>query len=68
MLDANPTHLTFTGKVTVTASGIAVEGFEAHGASCRDVAALAALWAIGELQREVLKTLERPGGGNIAID
>lgn len=68
MLDTEQAHITETGTVTITADGITVDGFDADNASCRDLAALAALWAIGELQRELLKTLERPGGGNIGIN
>ena len=67
MLDADPAKLKKTGTVTITSNGIVVEGFEADGATCRDVTALAAVWAIGELQRELLKTLEKPGGGRIGI-
>ena len=68
MLDGDSAHLTKFGTVTIDASGIVVAGFEGHGTSCRDVAALGALWAIGELQRELMRTLESPGGGNIAVD
>lgn len=68
MLDAEPAKLTRTGTVTIEAGRIVVSGFNASGATCRDVAALAAAWAIGELQRELLRTMERPGGGNIGID
>lgn len=67
MLEASSASLTRIGKVTITARGIVVDGFDVDGAGCRGVAAMAALWAIGELQRELLKTLERPGGGNIAV-
>lgn len=56
------------GRVTITKQGISVEGFEVKGAMCRDVAVMAAAWAIGELQREMLKTIEKPGGGNIGVD
>jgi hypothetical protein len=35
---------------------------------CRDVAVVAAAWAIGELQREMLKTIQKPGGGKISVD
>lgn len=62
MLDAEPAKLTKTGKVTITDGQIAIEGFNASNATCRDVVALAALWAIGELQRELMLTLEKPGG------
>lgn len=68
MLDAEPARLTKTGTVTITNGRIDVAGFDADNGTCRDVAALAAVWAIGELQRELLKTLEKPGGGNIVID
>jgi hypothetical protein len=54
--------LTKIGKVTITDGAITVEGFNASNATCRDVVALAALWAIGELQRELMQTLEKPGG------
>lgn len=56
------------GRVTITSSGISVEGFRAKGASCRDVAILAAAWAIGELVREMNATIEKPGGGKIGVD
>lgn len=59
--------LTALGTVTVGPNGIVCEGFDAANATCRDVAIMAAAWAIGELQREMLKTIERPGGGKIAI-
>lgn len=71
-LDATDTALYQLGTVTVhrrkeNGVQIVVEGFEATNASCRDVAVLACLWAIGELQREVQRTIERPGGGAIGI-
>lgn len=68
MLDAQPAKLTKLGTVTVTAKGVTVTGFEADGASCRDVAALAAAWAIGELNYELMQTMQRPGGGKISVD
>jgi hypothetical protein len=46
---------------------IAVAGFEADNASCRDVAVLACLWAIGELQREVMLAVQEPGTNAIGI-
>lgn len=67
MLDAEPATLRRAGTVTATPDGITVAGFAADGASCRDVAALAATWAIGELQRALLKTLQAPGGGKIGV-
>ena len=56
------------GRVTITKDGISVEGFDVKGAMCRDVAVMAAAWAIGELQREMMKTIAKPGGGNIGVD
>jgi hypothetical protein len=73
-LDAQVVRLTRLGIVTIypdaTPSGIqiVVEGFEARGGSCRDVAVLATIWAIGELQRSLLATFETPGGGAIGVD
>lgn len=46
---------------------VSVEGFSAEGGSCRDVAALAMVWAIGRLQQELMATLEKPGAGNVCI-
>jgi hypothetical protein len=69
MLDANPAKITKAGRVVINPFGVIVEGFEAEGASCRDVAALAMAWAIGELQRELLAILERPEGtGRVGVD
>jgi hypothetical protein len=73
MLDSEPARLTKIGTVTIhpTKQGcvqIEVDGFEGQGCSCRDVAALAALWAIGELQRELMLTLQRPGGGALGVN
>lgn len=56
------------GRVVVTPKGITVEGFDVENGMCRDVAIMAAAWAIGELQREMLKTIGKPGGGNIIVD
>jgi hypothetical protein len=68
MLDAKPAALTKFGKVTIEAGWVTVEGFHAAGGSCRDVAALGMLWAIGQLQFELMRTLEHPGAGNVAVD
>ena len=67
MLDATPAKLTMLGTVTITPDGISIDGFDGENVSCRDLAALAAAWAIGELQRELQATLERPGGGKISV-
>lgn len=68
MLDGEPAKLVALGAVVVTPNGVTVHGFSGEGTSCRDVAVLATAWAIGELQRELLATLERPGGGKIGVD
>lgn len=72
-LDATTSKLKKFGTVTIypTKQGrvqIVASGFEGQGCTCRDVAVQACLWAIGELQREVLRTIEQPGGGSIGID
>ena len=68
MLDADEACITQAGVVTISPDGILVAGFDGDNTSCRDISALAMVWAIGELQRELLATLERPGGGNVAVD
>lgn len=51
------------GKVTIDGHGkIYVDGFEADDCMCREVAALALLWAIGELQAELHAIIAIPGG------
>ena len=72
-LNAEVSKLIKHGKVTVCAGEeggvlIVTEGFEVEGGSCRDVSVQACLWAIGELQRETLKAVEKPGGGSISVD
>lgn len=67
MLDAEHAHLTKLGTVTIDENGIHCEGFDGENCSCRDVAALATLWAIGELQRELMLTMQEPGGGKISV-
>lgn len=67
MLDADPAALTKFGRVTIEAGRITVEDFDAQGATCRDVAALAVTWAIGQLSQELMRTLERPGNNNIVV-
>jgi hypothetical protein len=69
--DAEPIRLTKIGRVVIDTDPtlpIIVEGFDGEGCSCRDVAILACMWAIGELQREVMRCIEEPGGGRIGID
>jgi hypothetical protein len=62
-----PMKIDRTGTVTITKDGIKVEGFETRNTSCREQAILAAAWAIGELQRELARTIKAPGGGKITI-
>ena len=68
MTDPEHMKLTKKGTVTITKAGIEVAGFGSVNASCRETAIMACAWAIGELQREMLKNIERPGGGNISLD
>jgi hypothetical protein len=72
-LDAKTSRLIKVGAVTIhpKAEGgvqIVAEGFEGTNCSCRDVAVFACMWAIGELQREVMRTIEAPGGDSIVVD
>lgn len=67
MLDADEAKLTRTGTITIRDGEIYVDGFSGQGTSCRDVVALACVWAIGKLQEELLATLQAPGGGIAAI-
>jgi hypothetical protein len=73
MLDASPARLVQHGRIVIEAQPdgdvrVTCEGFEGEGTSCRDVAALATVWAIGVLQRELDATLMAPGGGSIGVD
>jgi hypothetical protein len=68
MLDADAAKITRVGEIIITKSGVLVRGFAGEGCSCRDVAALAAVWGIGRLQDELGKTLQKPGGGKICIE
>lgn len=66
MLD---TRLKKTGSILMHDGKISLEGFEADGCMCREVAIHALLWAIGELQRELAEEIHQPGGsGNVSID
>jgi hypothetical protein len=68
-LDATESSLTRTGEVHMLESGeIYLTGFDGEGCTCRDVATLALVWAIGKLQEELRQQIERPGGsGNVCI-
>lgn len=66
MLDKS---LTEFGKITLENGKIIVEGFCANDAMCREVAALALTWAIGEMQRELVELIAQPGGtGKCIVD
>lgn len=58
------------GTLTMDENGMHAEGFEADGpAMCREVGALALMWAIGELQKELTEIIARPGGtGKCGVD
>jgi len=62
--------LTKTGSVEMRADGsVYLEGFEGDGCTCRDLATLALVWAIGKLQEELMWQIRQPGGsGNVGID
>jgi hypothetical protein len=51
-----------TGALLMHNGRIYLGGFEADNAMCREVAALALLWAIGELQAELVALIHQPGG------
>lgn len=58
-----------SGAITVQEGHISVEGYEVKDASCREVAAVALLDAIGILQRELQAIVYVPGGtGKCVID
>jgi hypothetical protein len=68
--DATPIRLTKIGKLTICTDPrlpVRIEGFEGENCSCRDVAILACMWAIGQLQRAATGDIERPGGGGTCI-
>ncbi|HAS6603885.1 hypothetical protein [Vibrio parahaemolyticus] len=63
MLDQKLTQI---GKLTMENGKIQLEGFDVDDAAmCREVAAHALLWAIGELQKELTEIIARPGGSGI---
>lgn len=65
----NDLKLTKTGTLNIQQDEITIDGFDAEGASCREVGVLALLWAIGELQKELTAMLEKPGGsGKCSVD
>lgn len=68
MLDAEPARLIKTGSINVSASRIEINGFRGDGTSCRDIAVLALVWAIGQLQAELTATLQAPGAGKAVVN
>lgn len=62
-------RLSRVGTVLMYGGEIHVEGFEAEGAMCREVLALALLWAIGEMQRDLVELIAVPGGSHrVGVD
>jgi len=55
-----------TGTIKIEHGKIEIEDFGAKDAMCREVAALAMLWAIGELQKELTAVINQPGGTGIS--
>ena len=68
MLDADKARLIKTGTVHIGPDLICIEGFEGEGTSCRELAVLATVWAIGQLQLDLQAQLQEPGGGRSAVD
>jgi hypothetical protein len=67
MRNINPMQINQTGTITIADGRIDIEGFEFSNASCREGAIMACAWAIGELQREMLKDIQAPGGSNSIV-
>lgn len=66
MLD---TKLIKIGSILMHEGKIQIQGFEGDDLGCREVCIHAMLWAIGELQREIMADIEKPGGsGNVSLD
>lgn len=62
-------RLTEVGEIRMAGGEIVVKGFSGDDCMCREVAALALLWAIGELQRELDDLIAQPGGsGRVVVD
>ena len=73
LLDAEKSTLTKLGKIVIkhsekTGTQITIDGFDGDNCTCRDIAVQACLWAIGELQREALASVETPGGGIASVN
>ncbi len=61
MLDANKAQLTKVGTLSISSGKIVVSGFDGDGCTCRDISALAIIWAIGQLQSSLLDVVREPG-------
>jgi len=57
-----------TGTILMHKGEISIDGFDADGCMCREVAILAMLWGIGEMQRELTEMIFDPEGGNVGVD
>lgn len=72
-LDEHEMNLTRPGRVTIypqpgpTGVQIILDGFDGENCSCRDLAVLAQIWAIGALQESLIADVMKPGGGRAAI-
>lgn len=59
--NVKPARLTKIGTLTISPNQMIADGFSGNNeCSCRDVAVLVLVWAIGELQEELAKTLRSP--------
>ncbi len=67
-LDAQHSYLTRFGEVRIDGNEVTVTGFEGENTSCRDVAALAIVHAIGVLQHELHLLLQKPGLSRTVVD
>jgi hypothetical protein len=68
-LDATESKLTRYGEVILHLGGdITVSGFDGENCTCRDVATLALVYAIGRLQEELMWQIMKPGGsGKVGV-
>lgn len=62
------TELSKTGTLLIHEGKIFFDGFEAKNCMCREVAIHAMLWAIGELQKEIVETLKEGNQGSSCAD
>ena len=63
------TKLERAGTILMHDGKIYLDGFEADGCMCREVAIHALIWGIGQMQQELVALIDRPGGtDNTCID